>query len=203
MIASAIVEPLDKQVPVRLLNLREDAIRISKGKKIASMELLPIEAVTTVAEKSEKALQVTDSQRQNLWELVNKSRERLNPEKQEELYTLLQYHDLFAKGPDDFGRTDKITHKIDTGESPPIRQSLRRIPARKLLDGMIKKDVIQQSNSPWASPIVLVQKKDGTIRFCVDYRKLNAVARKDAYPLPRIDDTLADFQMVQYFGLDK
>ena len=68
---------------------------------------------------------------------------------------------------------------------------------------MIKKDVIQQSNSPWASPIVLVQKKDGTIRFCVDYRKLNAVARKDAYPLPRIDDTLADFQMVQYFGLDK
>ena len=143
MIASAIVEPLDKQVPVRLLNLREDPIRISKGKKIASMEL-PIEAVIT--EKSEKVLQVTDSQRQNLWELINKSRERLNPEEQEELYTLLlQYHDLFAKEPNDFGRTDKITHKFDTGESPPIHQSLRRIPpfqrnqAKKLLDGMIKK----------------------------------------------------------------
>jgi len=55
---------------------------------------------------------------------------------------------------------------------------------------MLQKDTIQPSNSPWASPIVLVQKKNGTLRFCVDYRKLNAVTRKDAHPLPRVDDTL-------------
>ena len=60
----------------------------------------------------------------------------------------------------------------------------------KLLDEMLQKDVIQPSASPWASPVVLVQKKDGTMRFCIDYRKLNAVTRKDAYPLPRIDETL-------------
>ena len=55
---------------------------------------------------------------------------------------------------------------------------------------MLKKDAIQPSNSPWASPIVLVQKKNGTLRFCVDYHKLNVVARKDAFPIRRADDTL-------------
>ena len=54
----------------------------------------------------------------------------------------------------------------------------------------MEKDVIQPSVSPWASPIVLVQKKDGSTRFCVDYRKVNAVTGKDAYPLARIDNTL-------------
>ena len=55
---------------------------------------------------------------------------------------------------------------------------------------MLEKGVIQPSNSPWASPLVLVRKKDGTVRFCVDYRKLNAATRKDAYPIPRVDETL-------------
>ena len=55
---------------------------------------------------------------------------------------------------------------------------------------MLDRVVIQPSTSPWESPIVLVQKKDESIRFCVDYWKLNAITRKDAYTLPHIDDTL-------------
>ncbi len=55
---------------------------------------------------------------------------------------------------------------------------------------MLERNVIQPCTSPWASPVVLVRKRDGSLRFCVDFRKVNAVTRRDAYPLPRIDDTL-------------
>ncbi len=83
-----------------------------------------------------------------------------------------------------------------SANSPPIRQSVWRMPqlrcqeAKKLLDDMLGRSVIQPSSSPWASPVVLVLKKDGSLHFCIDYRKVNSVTRKDAYPLPRVDDTL-------------
>ena len=59
-----------------------------------------------------------------------------------------------------------------------------------LLQEMLDKGIISPSKSPWASPIVLVAKKDGSTRLCVDYGKVNGVTRKDAYPMPRADDTL-------------
>ena len=65
---------------------------------------------------------------------------------------------------------------------------------------MLKRDIIQPSSSPWSSPIVLVRKKDGSLRFCVDYRKVNAVTKKDAYPLPRVDETLDTLSGSQWFS---
>ena len=65
---------------------------------------------------------------------------------------------------------------------------------------MLDRGVIEPCQSSWASPVVLVTKKDGSTRFCMDYRKVNEVTRKDAYPLPRIDDTLNVLRGSQYFS---
>ena len=119
---------------------------------------------------------------------------------------LLKYADLLAFSTADLGRTSKLRHTINTGDAPPIRQPVRRVspPQREqvknLLADMLDHGVIEPSSSPWASPVVLVRKKDGSMRFCVDYRRLNEVTRKDAYPLPRIDMTLDSLHGSQWFS---
>jgi len=77
----------------------------------------------------------------------------------------------------------------------------QRSELKELLENMLLRDVFQSSNSPWASIIVVVMKKDGSARFCIDYRKLNSITHKDAYPLPRIDHTLDTLARSQWTWL--
>ncbi|CAH8498619.1 unnamed protein product [Dicrocoelium dendriticum] len=119
---------------------------------------------------------------------------------------LLAHSDAFAWQTGDLGRTSVVKHLIDTGNTTPIKTHPRRIPVhwqgelQKLIDEMLKKEVIRPSTSPWAAPVVLVKKKDGGFRLCVDYRRLNEVTRKDAYPLPRIDDLFDTLGGSAYFS---
>ena len=109
---------------------------------------------------------------------------------------LVQYQDIFSKDETDLGRTHLIEHEIDTGNARPIKQPPRRVPmalAREeteAIQNLESQGVIRESNSPWASPIVLVRKKNGKIRPCVDYRQVNLLTRKDAYPIPRTQECL-------------
>ena len=105
-----------------------------------------------------------------------------------------QYPDIFN---DNLGKTHLCTHTIELKPGTrPIRLMPYRVhpeksvQIRKELDLMIKMGVNEESNSPWASPVVLIPKPDGSIRFCVDYRRLNDVTIADAYPLPRVEDLI-------------
>ncbi|GFW30211.1 hypothetical protein TNCV_3067631 [Trichonephila clavipes] len=120
--------------------------------------------------------------------------------------TVQEFEDVFSRNSSDIGHTTVTQHRIDTADHPPIKQHPRRFPFAKqeevgtLLREMQENDIIEPSSSPWASPIVLVRKKDGSTRFCVDYRKLNDVTKKDSYPLPRIDDTLDTLSGHKWFS---
>ena len=117
----------------------------------------------------------------------------------------LDHADTFATGPTDIGYCDLLQHDIDTSDIFPIKQSPRRPPlaARHaeddILDEMLESGVIEPSDSPWASPVCLV-KKDGTFRFCVDYRQVNSVSRRDAFPIPDIHDALGHLRGCRYFA---
>lgn len=119
---------------------------------------------------------------------------------------LHRWSKVFAAHEEDCGHTDTVQHQIYTGSAPPSREWYRPVPPslfpelRKLLQGMLDSGVVSESSSPCAAPIVLVKKKDGTWRFCVDYRKLNVLTHKDAFPLPRIEESLTCLIQARWFS---
>jgi len=99
-----------------------------------------------------------------------------------------------------------VEHEIHTGDAPPIKVRPRRHAHEELkvidgeVDEMLQGGVVERSHGAWGFPVVLVKKKDGTVRFCIDYRMLNDVTSKDVYPLPRIDETLENMHGAQRFS---
>ena len=129
--------------------------------------------------QSEDVLPPTEGKEEMLWSMVQNCCEGVTEEQKKRVYLLVSaYADIFAASPTNYGHTNRLLHKINTEHHPPIRQQARRLPPykkeeiRTLLRQMQENGIIRQSNSPWASPVVLVQKKDGTKRFCVDYREV-------------------------------
>lgn len=121
----------------------------------------------------------------------------LNQEQQEKLEELLRRNsDVFSVNQFDLGCTSAVKHEIPLIDNKPMRQPYRRIPptqfqeVRRHLQDMVEAGAIRSSQSPYASPIVVARKKDGSIRVCIDYRQLNAKMARDAFPMPRIEEAL-------------
>lgn len=115
--------------------------------------------------------------------------------------------EVFAENVDDIGSSDQILHTIETNSERPLSSKPFRVPIHlrqemeSQLSKMLRMGIIRPSNSPWSSPSLLVKKKDGTHRFCVDYRKLNDVTIRDKYPLPSIEEYFDKLNDAKYFSV--
>ncbi len=125
----------------------------------------------------------------------------------EELNALLaRYSDVFSKSDTDFGYTMTVTHSIPTADAQPIKQRHRRVPPhvfqefKRHVQDLVSQSILKESRSPWASPAIIVIKKDGGVRFFCDYRRLNQVTFKDAYPLPHVEESLDALGNAQVFS---
>ena len=185
LVARMLVTPASKSVPVRLLNLRTNIVKVQRGTVVAQME--SVEMNNPVFGTAQLAGSILEPKTQLMESLTNQlgiTNHVSGAQRQQLIELLIDFADIFSVAPDDLGHTSKLQHHIDTGNPCPVKQPIRRIPpakrkeTQKLLQEMLKKDIIQPSSSPWASPIVLVQKKDGSQQFCIDYRKLNSVIKK-------------------------
>jgi hypothetical protein len=193
----------------RLRNTNESCVGPTDGSKIGiippTMPQLgdPVK-IRPVKEEVEIPEHLTDLYKRSVENIASTS-------DQQKLAELLKKHkDAFAKDKMELGTCSLVKHRIETAGAAPVRQPLRRTPQgfegeeEKYLKDQLDCGVVRPSNSAWASPIVLVRKKDGSVRWCIDYRKVNDVTIKDAYPLPRIDmciDCLATAKIFSTFDL--
>ena len=119
---------------------------------------------------------------------------------------LFKYKCVFAAEEQELGCATGVEHEIHLTSDVPIKLPYRHIPPKCMAEvkahikGLLEQGVIEESVSPYAAPVVLVRKKDHSLRLCVDYRRLNEVTVKDAFPLPRIQDTLDALAGAQYFS---
>ncbi|KII71135.1 Retrovirus-related Pol polyprotein [Thelohanellus kitauei] len=120
--------------------------------------------------------------------------------------TLLRFQHCFSRDDMDIGYTSKRPHIIDTGNAHPISSRPYRIPIHlkheidNQIDKMVKYGIIRESSSPWCSPVLLVKKKDDTWRFCVDFRKINAITIKDHYSAPLIEEILDNTSGYEFYS---
>ena len=192
-------------IPIRVYNPRDEIVTLSPSKDgLRCGYIKPIVVETEIASKEDLVAQVGCNLAatcggelpEHLHKLFLDSCENLT-ESEKELVKqkLIQYQDVFSKGESDLGKTNLMTHKIITKDDNPIKQRPRPLPPKqneeveRQVKLLLESGMISPSESAYSSPIVMVKKKDGSMRMCFDYRKLNDVTIKDAHPLPPINQS--------------
>ena len=195
----------------RMLNPTNEITTIPSNTRIVRIELLQEQTIHQLSEPDSVHINSFDqtsninSAKQDILDNLGIKVENnglTEQQKTQLLNFLAQNRDIFAKDLSELGQTDMHFHTIHTGDSKPVsaapyRQTPQmRAELERQLDEMEHNKIIQESTSPWHSPVVLVRKKgNNEWRFCVDFRKLNSITEPMSFPIPSLSDvfdTLAD-----------
>ena len=205
--ARSLSRPQEGIILVRLLNPLSESVELPANANLGQFhsttgnleeEYEIIDGVIASTQKPTKAAQVPDM-------LSSSELTKEQYAKAEQLLT--SYADVFSSSSDDIGQTDFIQHHISTTAETPIHQRAyrtspkMRVEIQTQVNELLDRGIVEESFSPWASPIVMVKKKDNTFRFCVDYRALNAITIRDSHPIPRQDDSIDALSSSSFFSV--
>ena len=197
--AKCLVKVKKGKAILRLINPTEQTITLKNNKVLAVASEINNKYIFTLTETEQSQSNNFSSSKQKVKTKkfdFNFENSDLSESQKEDLLKLLHKNsDIFAEGLHDLGRTHLVTHKVHTGDSPPVKlpfykqtPQMRR-KTKELTDEMLKTNQIKETNSNWHSPVVLVRKANtDEYRFAVDYRKLNKISKPQDYPIPRLAD---------------
>ena len=203
IIPGTVVSIADKKITVCMTNMTRKTVHIPRRQKIAYFVNSTI--VDPNVNKSSEGERKEQEQRNTEVKLDLDDTE-LNGAQKKKLQDLCnKYKDIFATKTTELGKASGVKQKIVLKNETPFQERARRIPpgmyqeVKQHIKEMLACGAIRHSNSPWASNVVFVRKKDGSLRLCLDFRKLNSQTVRDAYMLPLIETTLDGLAGAKYF----
>ena len=196
-------------IPVQLTNIQERAVTIQPNTEIGTFYTVQDDGggMYEVLDGNDAITSIVADDKSRLFSDLHIEEAAVSDAGKRVLKRLInEYSSIFSENDEDIGKTTLLKHHIDTGNAAPVRQRPRRIPLRlreeveKQKNKMLRDGIIEESSSPWCSPIVLAKKKDGSFRFCVDLRAVNSVTQSLPHPLPRVDDALDSLAGARFFS---
>ena len=194
VLARVVLNPALETLPLRVIYLSGEPQTLYKGTDVATCQpVFHVGEQDLELDSSSSRSNVTSELPDHLQSLANEYEDRLKADERDMAGCLL-FTDSFAKSKNDLSITSVDKHSMTMASQQRVKMGPGRLPLAKRkalkceLDRLLSLGVIEPSFSSWASPVVLVTKKDGCLRLCVDYRKVNDLLIKDSYPLPRIND---------------
>ena len=204
-VGHVVLNPARDILPLRLMNLSNEPQTLHKGTRVA--ECHPVVHVSDVNSDAQSSLGTAQELPLHVRSMTEEFKDRLEADELDMAeYLLSQFTTSFSESKNDLSITHADQHSMEMSSHKRVKEGCRRLPLVKRqalkceLDRLLSLGVIEPSSSSWASPVVLVTKKDGSLRLCVDYRKVNDLTIKDSYPLPRIDDSLDALSCAKWFS---
>lgn len=210
LLAKVVVQPNSNIIPLRVANFSSEPVKVYKNTIVGTFEPVDLETyeVSTVSRvncaDSNTKVDIPEHLK-GVFEKSSKDLDNIEVKKLKEF--LCSYQEVFSKSPSDICHTELVNHKINTGNAKPIKLKPYRLPlakrevAEKEIQDMASRGIMEPSSSACCSPVVMVtKKKDQSIRFCIDFRKINDITEKDSQPIPRIEDTLDALSGSKWFS---
>lgn len=195
----------DSLIPLQVHNLTTTTLNVQPRSVLSELHLCSLQDTTGAS--ADKKIS-SNSEEESFFSKFDLSQTTLTSKEKKKVNDfLLKWKDVFSQHEDDIGFTNAVKHQIKLSDSTPFKQRYRKIPpsmyeeVRQHLQHLLRAGIIRKSQSPFSSNVVLVRRKNGSLRLCVDFRFLNLRTIKDSYALPRIDDLLDGLSGSKYFSV--